>query len=245
MEKFGDYVKYYNNADVIGFVEAVEKMMANERNNKLDMFKESISLPGLTQRYMFMNLEDDYFVGFAKEHKHLSKLLKNNIVGGPSIIFHRYHERDVTYIKDKHLCKKIIGFDANSLYLWCLAQKMPTGFYQLMEKKTNYEKRSRYSCESIQWLEYLMRSVEGLYIRHAANGGEVRIENFLVDGYDERTKTVYKYNGCFWHKHFCRSDYDPTVWDKTVAREETLRNLGYNVISITSCEWFRTPESSD
>ena len=45
IKTFGDYVKYYNNVDVIGFVEVVENIMVNERDNKLDMFKESISLP--------------------------------------------------------------------------------------------------------------------------------------------------------------------------------------------------------
>ena len=130
MVKFEDYVRYHNNADVIGFVEAVEKIVANEKANGLDIFKESVSLPGLTQS-LFLKLsdDDDYFVGFAEQHKHLTKLLRNNIVGVPSIIFHRYHEKDVTMIKGKHLCKKVIGFDANSLHLHCFDQNMPTGYY--------------------------------------------------------------------------------------------------------------------
>ena len=49
MRTFGDYVRFYNDRDVIGFVEAVEKIISNERDNGLDIFKESISLPGLTQ----------------------------------------------------------------------------------------------------------------------------------------------------------------------------------------------------
>ena len=99
-------------------------MVCIENENKLDIFKDSISLPGLTQRYLFKNLDsNDYFVGFGREHKHLYKTLRENIVGGPSIIFHRYQERGVTKIKGEHLCEKVIGYDANSLYLWCLAQK--------------------------------------------------------------------------------------------------------------------------
>ena len=75
-------------------------MIANERVNKLDMFKDSVSLPGLTQRHLFKNLDhNDYFCGFAEQHKHLYKLLKDNIVGVPSIIFHRYQEKNVTWIK--------------------------------------------------------------------------------------------------------------------------------------------------
>ena len=137
MTKYADYVTYYNNADVIGFVEAVEKMIANEKNNRLDIFKDAISLPGLTQKYIFARLGEDYFVGFGDEHKHLAKLLRDNIVGGPSVIFHRYQEGDVTLVKEKHVCKTVKGFDANSLYLYCqylYGQSMPTGYYTVQEE---------------------------------------------------------------------------------------------------------------
>ena len=36
---------------------------------------------------------------FEEEHKELYFLMKRNIVGGPSIIFHRYHEVDNTKIR--------------------------------------------------------------------------------------------------------------------------------------------------
>ena len=74
---------------------------------------------------------------------------------------------------------------------------------------------------------------KGVHIRHAENGGEVRIANFIVDGYDESAKTVYEYHGCFWHKHFCHVGYHPNVWNKTVDRESSIRDLGYNVVSMT------------
>ena len=247
MQTFSDYVRYYNNADVIGFVEAVDKMVANEKSaNGLDMFKISVSLPGLTERYLFSKLDDkiDYFVGFAKEHKHLAKLMRENIVGGPSIIFHRYQERDKTLIKSKNVCKKVIGFDANSLYPYCMAKEMPTGYYTLQEEQNEYRKETRYSREAVQWLTHLNRTT-GAKIRHAEYRGEIRIANFEVDGYDETTRTVYEYHGCYWHKHFCNTWYDAEVWGKTLEREETIRGLGYNLVSITSCEWFKTEESKN
>ena len=51
MKTFADFVKYYNNHDVIGLVEGIEKMLEIEKGNELDVFKESVSLPGLTQKY--------------------------------------------------------------------------------------------------------------------------------------------------------------------------------------------------
>ena len=55
--------------------------------------------------YLFKNLDNDYFTGFRREHQHPYKTLRENIVGGPSIIFHRYQERGLTKIKGEHLCE--------------------------------------------------------------------------------------------------------------------------------------------
>ena len=75
MKTFSDYIRYYNNADVIGFVEAVNKMLKNNVDRGLDMFKISVSLPGLTQRYIFSKLKDNtYFVGFGT--KNIKVMLK-------------------------------------------------------------------------------------------------------------------------------------------------------------------------
>jgi hypothetical protein len=63
--------------------------------------------------------------------------MRENIVGGASIVFHRYHEAGITKIQQLHydvnsktwwyendgkFVKKIIGLDMNALYLWCIAQ---------------------------------------------------------------------------------------------------------------------------
>ncbi len=55
-------------------------------------------------------------------------VLKNNI-RGPSIIFNRCEEVDKTLIRGSKLCRNIIGFDANALYLWAIMQDMPVGKY--------------------------------------------------------------------------------------------------------------------
>ena len=58
---------------------------------------------------------------FTKNRQETDKDLKTcGITGRPSVIFHRYHEANVTKIKGKYLCKKVIGLDANALYLSCV-----------------------------------------------------------------------------------------------------------------------------
>lgn len=56
--------------------------------------------------------------------------MSNNITDDPTIIFHRYHENDVIFIRGNagKVVKTILGFDANALYLTAPMQLMPTYF---------------------------------------------------------------------------------------------------------------------
>ena len=90
-------------------------------------------------------------------------------------------------------------------------------------------------------------------IAHVGNRGERTLmhgtKSFLVDGYDEQTRTVYEFQGCFYHGCLrCfpnRSMKHPIYLNKTmyVEREETrdkieqLTTLGYHVREMWECEW--------
>jgi len=62
-----------------------------------------------------------------EEQKEIYSKMKANIAGGPSIIFNRYAKGNETKIRGGKTCKKVIGYDANALYLWCLGHDMPCG----------------------------------------------------------------------------------------------------------------------
>ena len=67
-------------------------------------------------------------------NRDLYDTIKEGIVRGPSIIFSHDHEKDETRIRgvvygdDAKTCEKILGMDANALYLYCMSQPMPTGY---------------------------------------------------------------------------------------------------------------------
>ena len=150
-------------------------------------------------------------------------------------------KKDVTLIKGKHLCKSVIGYDLNLLYLHCLAQKMPVGACSVHEESTGYQCETRYSREAIQWLEYLTKS-KGVDTRHAENGGELLIGPYHVDEFCEATNTIYEYHGCYWNKHFWL-----WCWNLEESFGEGSRSscTGYIVITITSCRWKKSSEAKD
>ncbi|EGZ24969.1 hypothetical protein PHYSODRAFT_326017 [Phytophthora sojae] len=71
-----------------------------------------------------------------REEKDIYTKMKANIAGGPSIIFNRYAKRNETKIRGGRICKKIIGYDANALYLWALGNEMPCGRLTTVEAYT-------------------------------------------------------------------------------------------------------------
>ena len=83
MTSLHDFLRWYDNCDVKGVRHA----------KGLDMFKDAISLPDLACK-MLLTCTEENFSLFKEVDKESFYLLKRNIVGGPSIIFHRYHEVD-------------------------------------------------------------------------------------------------------------------------------------------------------
>lgn len=257
MTSFKDYLIWYNNRDVQPFIEAVEKLSRFYKENSIDLFKDGISVPGLTMKYLFMNLpHDTYFTLFDEKNSDLHDLVKSNVVGGPSIIFHRHHEVGETKIRQEEfgeeakVCGGVLGFDANALYLHCLMQDMPTGWF-VRRKAPDFKAVAshRYGRLALEWLEFTSAK-EGIEIRHQFNGKEKRVgmRRLPVDGWCKETQTIYQFHGCFWHGHSCHLNKNKIVnevrgkpmrelYEETHKNSEYIKKLGYDLIEIWECEW--------
>jgi len=73
------------------------------------------------------------------------------MVGGPILIFRRYHEGGKTKIREKEMtaegkeqkrAKENVGYDANALYLWTIMQDMPTGAFTRRREETGLKRES-------------------------------------------------------------------------------------------------------
>ena len=95
MQTFKDYLIYYNNLDTGPCCVASENFCEN-----VDIFKDYITLLGVAMKMIYQS-SDSKFDLFNKDNADLYYTFKQNIVGGPSIIFSRFHEKDVTKINNQ------------------------------------------------------------------------------------------------------------------------------------------------
>ena len=244
MTSFRDYLVYYNSLDVEPMIQAVDQMLSIYLQQGIDLFKESSSVSGVARISLFNSPNiNEKFGLFNKYESNVHDMFKDNIVGGPSIVFTRYHEKNKTFIrqnKDK-LCQSIVGYDANSLYLYCLSQKMPIGLPIIRNLEDNFiPSRRHHSAEATEWLEHYMH-VNSVMLNTNTRGGERRVGPFMVDGFSKEKKLVCEYLGCIWHGCECVKNGDEKLqkqrYAATMNRIESLRHMGYQVDYIWGCAW--------
>lgn len=58
---FPDFLEWYNNLDVAPFLKVIEKQVAFYAEHRIDMFKDGISVPGLTMKFLFSCIHDNIY----------------------------------------------------------------------------------------------------------------------------------------------------------------------------------------
>ena len=136
MQTFGDWLEYYNNLDVAPFLEALQKMKEFYTSLGIDIFKDAVSLPGVSEKYILRKTLQPRWGYKLPElyspNKEAYAMLKAAVVGGPSLVFTRKHVAGETRIRshqyeDAKVCRRILGYDANSLYPSTMMKEMPCG----------------------------------------------------------------------------------------------------------------------
>ena len=190
-ETMMDWLREYNLADVIPFIEAADKTRKQYYPDEIDMLKDAVSIPGISMTYVLNKAVTEakrsenelYAPGLpcthtCEEHDRPAKgcrkckrvrnecdqcpknkpyeLLKTGMIGGPSIVFCRYAEVGQSKIRshqyeDAKNCEAVVGFDANSLYLYCSGQEMPCGKEKYFEvrESANPESAVEELCNAV------------------------------------------------------------------------------------------------
>ena len=264
MKTLKDLLVYYNNNDTKPFIDciAVQSKLYHDVLG-LDFLKQGISIPGLTLRYLFKTLPSDtYFSLINEKKKDLHILLREQMVGGPSIVFRRYHSRNKTFIREgTNVVKKILGYDANALYLWAMTRQHATEHPIRRRLETGFkpERCYMFGQMSREWLEWMSHKYD-IFIHHQFNGPEIQVgpKKIRVDGFARNDKypkgIVFNFHGCMWHGHMCCLTKDSkqfpfeSKFQKYMSmlnlRQRTslitdyfINEIGVKFISIYECEW--------
>ncbi len=223
------------------------QLMLDVTENKVDCFQHITIASTCMAVYKTMFLEEDYQVKLEKscdgdgETGWLSSTCKGD-------------KWRVCYDGEWVDLSELDGYSIKAKKFECspLAQVSSSG----------YSSRDNYSKTSIEWLEYLVEKSQTtgkpIHIRHALNGGELRIPatRYRVDGYCSESNTVYEFNGCLWHgcptcfekdkrrmRHPRTAQSMEELYALTVEKRTLLRQMGYKYVSIWEHEFLKQKTS--
>ena len=254
MSSFKDFLRWYNNKDVVPTLEPMQKLIAFYHDKDIDMLKLGCTLPNLANICLHKST-DAKFYPFTDGDKDLLEKIREDVIGGPSIVFTRKAVVDETFIrKSANICKSFVGIDASQVYPYSMFQPMPTGLYMRWDldsetsRFTPWQNKTR-SFENMV-MSYFQRTrpeceIESFF----TTGRQKKIDCFSVNGFCSHCNTVFEALGCFYHFCPCQ-ELRPSLTEEDIKRVSKKRELdalgwhyrqekGYKVIEVWECEWWR------
>ena len=90
MLSFTDWLRYYNNLDVASGLEALEKMRNFYTEKGIDILEDTVSIPGVSLHYLLRGAVERGAELYTPD-KEAYEMLKEAVIGGPSLVFTSYH----------------------------------------------------------------------------------------------------------------------------------------------------------
>ena len=107
--------RHVNNQGNVLTLGAMQKMMGLHHDKDVHMLKVACKLPNLTINCLHNSLEEKFYP-FMEANKEMLEKIRDNIVGGPSILLTRKPVVDKTFNRiSKNLCKSIVAIGASQL----------------------------------------------------------------------------------------------------------------------------------
>ena len=142
------FLRWYNSKDVVPTLEAMQKMVAFFDKKGNDMLKLGCKLPNLANICLHKSTSAKFYP-FTETDKDLLQKIREDMVGGPSIVFTRKAVVDETFMRNSgNFCKSIVGIDASQLFPYSMCQFMPTGLYTRWEYDTESNRFKHQQNES-------------------------------------------------------------------------------------------------
>ena len=157
---FKDFLRWYNNQNVVPTLESMQKMLAFYHKKGIDMLKLGCTHPNLANICLPKSTSAKFYP-FTETDKDLLQRIQKKMAGGTSIVFTRKAVIDETFIPNsENICKSIVSIDASQLYPYSMCQPMPTGLYTRWEYDTesNRFKPQQTNLETLRtWLCHISK----------------------------------------------------------------------------------------
>ena len=217
------------------------------------MLELGCTLPNLANICLHKST-DAKFYPFTEGDKNLLEKIREDVVGGPSIVFTRKAVVDETFIrKSTNICKSIVGIDASQLYPYSMCQPMPNGLYtswDIDSENSRFTPRlnKTRSFENMV-MSYFQRTrpdckIESVY----TTGRQQKIDRFSVNGFCSHCNNVFEAMGCFYHFCHCQ-ELRPSLTEEGIKRGSRreldelrrgyIQEKIFTVIEMWECEWWR------
>ena len=189
-------------------------------NKGIDMLKLGCTLPNLANICLHKST-DSKFYPFTQSDKDLLGKIREDMVGGPSIVFTRKAVVDENFMrKTSNFCKSIVGIDASQLYPYSMCQ--PTGLYTRWEYDSETKRFTARQNKSrsfeIMVLSYFQQSRPDCEIEsNVTTGRQKKIDCFSVDGIFYHCYTVFEAMGCYYHYCPCQ-EARPSLTDTNIEK---------------------------
>ncbi len=173
------------------------------------MLKEVLTLSGAANKILHSFNKGEAVFLFSEKQKDLFKLVRQQIVGGPSLVFSR-HEKVGESIVGNCLVQSTVGYDANALYLYAIGVNIPTGpftTYTRTEKGLLQPTRHTLQVLERKYVAYCthkhMQDSPTCRVLSRFSAQVATIGKFVPDACCMSCKLVWEFLGCYYHAHDC------------------------------------------
>ena len=131
MSSFKNFLRWYNKENDVPTLETMQKMITFYHDKDIDMLKLGCTLPNLANICLHKPTAAKFYP-FTEGVKDLLEKFRQDVVGGPSIVFTRRAVVDETFIrKSANICKSFVGIDARQLYPYSMSTHAYRSLYAL------------------------------------------------------------------------------------------------------------------
>ena len=221
MSSFKNFLWLYNNKDLLPTLAALQKMLAFYHDKHIDILKLGCTLAILANICLHKST-DAKFYPFTEGAKELLEKVREDVIGGPSIVFTCEAIGDETFFrKSTNICKFFAGIDASQVYPYPICQ--PVGISIQKPVCSHLENKTRNFQNMV--MPYFQRARPDCKIESFYNTGrQTKNDRFSVDGFCSHCNIVFEAMGCF--NHFCPcQELRPSFIEEDIKRGSRRREL--------------------